>query len=198
MVYEFLKMEIFSDRYEKKINNILKELNVDRDIIINGDIASEYENIIRAEVLGRFRGYNKNEELFEGFPTSKIDWIWTVFDKEDIYKIKYINYCYWNELSNYTGSPVEAAKAIISGKTVYGVSNDGFIYTFQDLKNGVIFPPLIMLTDSAESEYIILEGHKRMTAYGFDPELFQNVSVLLGYCNNGELKNWYGNILDLN
>jgi hypothetical protein len=193
MVYEFLKMEIMSDRYVEQIESVLEELHIDRDIVTNGNIASEQENAIRAETLGRFRGYQKNEELFKNFPT-KIDWIWTVFDKEDISKIIYIEYSYWNELSNYTGSPLEAAKTILSGKTVYDVPNENAIKAAQRLKEGYKFPPLIFLTDKSENRYIILEGHGRMTAYGLVSDLFQDVSVLLGYCDREELNKWYGEI----
>ena len=113
--------------------------------------------------------------------------MWTVFDR-DISKIVYIEYSYWNELSNYTGSPLEAAKTILSGKIIYDVPNDGFFKGAQSLKDGYKFPPLIFLTDKNESRYIILEGHVRMTAYGLVPELFYSVPVLLGYYEYEELK----------
>ncbi|MDR2558495.1 MAG: hypothetical protein LBC86_02980 [Oscillospiraceae bacterium] len=190
MIYEFLKMELESDRFNKKIKNVLNDLNVDSSIIINGDITSRKENILREEILKRFRGY-KNKELFEGFPTI-IEWFWTEFNYSDISRIIYINYSYWNELSNYTGSPIEAAKNIMLGKTVYDVPNDNFIKGAEELRKGHKFPPLIFLTDKNEQRYIILEGHGRMTAYGIVPDLFQNVSVLLGYCKSEELKEWYG------
>lgn len=191
MVYEFLHMEIASDRFAEQIQSVLEELHIDREIITNGTTASEQENAFRAEILGRFRGYKKDKELFENFPT-KIDWVWTVFDKEDISKTRYIVYSYWNELSNYTGSPLEAAKTILSGKTVYDVPNDNALEAAQKLKDGYKFPPLIFLTDNSESRFIILEGHGRMTAYGLVPDCFQNVSVLLGYCDRVELDKWYG------
>lgn len=92
MVYEFLKMEIDSDRYRDRIEDILAEMQVSRDIITNGSISSEQENALRTEILRRFRGW-RNEELFENFP-SKIDWVWTEFGKEDISKIFYIEYSY--------------------------------------------------------------------------------------------------------
>jgi hypothetical protein len=193
MVYEFLNMEFASDRYVEKIKAVLEELNVDREIVANGNIASTQENVLRIEILGRFRGYKRNEELFENFPM-KIDWVWTAFDNEDISKIIYMNYSYWNELSNFTGSPLEAAKTILSGKTVYDIPNDNSIEAVQKLKEGYKFPPLIFLTDYSENRYIILEGHGRMTAYGLAPDLFQNISVLLGYCEIDELKKWYGEI----
>ena len=192
MVYEFLKMEIASDRYREEIETILKEMQVNRYIITNGNIMSEQENGLRTEILGRFRGYKKHDNIFGSFP-SNIEWIWTEFDREDILKIMYIEYSYWNELSYYTGSPLEAAKYILAGKSVFGtMPTTDYIEIAQKLKDGHRFPPLIFLTDESEKRYIILEGHVRMTAYGLIPVLFQNVPVLLGYCDGEELNKWYG------
>lgn len=192
MVYEFLKMEINSDRFNENIEIILKEMQVNRDIIINGNINSEQENALRAEILGRFRGYRKHpDDVFGHFP-SNIEWVWTEFDREDILKVIYMEYDYWNELSYYTGSPLEAAKYVLSGKPLYDMPTDGAIENAQWLIKGNKFPPLIFLTDRNEERYIVLEGHSRMTAYGLVPVLFQNVSVLLGYCDSEELNKWYG------
>ena len=190
MVYEFLKMEIDSARYKDKIETILDEMRITKDIITNGDIASETENAIRAKILGEFRGY-RDTDMFESFPKN-IVWFRTEFDREDISKIKYIIYSYWNELSDYTGSPLEAADTILSGKTIYDLSNDDFINGAELIKSGYEFPPLIFLTDESEKRYIILEGHSRMTSYGLVPELFRNIPVLLGYCDTDELNKWYG------
>ena len=190
MVYEFLKMEINSDRYRESIESVLKEMHVSEDIIINGSTISEQENILRSEILRRFRGW-RNKELFENFPI-KIEWVWTEFDRADILKIVYIEYSYWNELSFYTGSPLEAAKYVLSGNPLYDMPTDGAVKNAQWLINGNKFPPMIFLTDKSEQRYIILEGHGRMTAYGLVPVLFQDVSVLLGYCRREELDKWYG------
>ena len=45
---------------------------------------------------------------------------------QDIDNIYYIDYDYWNELSNGTSKPTEAAKVIKSGKEIYEVSNQPF------------------------------------------------------------------------
>jgi len=190
MILEFLKMEFDSERFNAKIEAVLKEMCINSDIISNGNIVCEQENVLRAEILKRFRGY-RDKEIFENFPAN-IEWIWTEFDREDIFKILYIEYSYWNELSNYTGSPLEAAKTIISGKMIYDVPNDRAINGANKLKEGHIFPPLIFLTDENERRYIVLEGHSRITAYGLVPDLFQNVSVLLGVCERKDLEKWYG------
>jgi hypothetical protein len=190
MVYQFLKMEIESDHYSEQIEAVLNEMQIDKSIVTDGNINSNRENELRAEVLRRFRGY-RTAEIFENFP-SKIDWVWTLFDKNDLPKIFYIVYDYWNELSNYTGSPLEAAKTIKSGKLIYGVLNDGALSGARLIRKGHKFPPLIFLTDYSESRYVILEGHGRMTAYGLVPDMFDDVPVLLGYCDECELNKWYG------
>ena len=189
MVLEFLKMELQSDRFSSKILKILKNLKLDIDIINNGNLLNDNENRLRSVVLGQFRGYKLNKELFKNYP-NKIKWYWVLLDEQDLEKIRYINYSYWNELSNFTNSPLEAAKTIFSGKEIYGVSNKGFLEASDYLKDGGIFPPLIMITDMNETKYVILEGHKRLTAYALSPEYFKNVSVLLGYCSTENFANW--------
>lgn len=190
MILEFLKMELNSERYKGRIEDALKELNIESSIIAAGSIESEQENVIRADVLKKFRGW-PDKEIFENFPV-QVDWYWTEFENKDLPKIRYIEYSYWNELSNYTGSPLEAAKTIRSGRTVFDVPNDNALKGMEGLKDGLSFPPMIFLTDRHEKRYIILEGHSRMTVYGLVPDLFQNVPVMLGFCKSGELKKWYG------
>lgn len=63
MIYEFLKMEIFSERYTTKIHGVLKQLNIHKNVILNGDLTNEIENTQRKEILRYFRGY-RNSELF--------------------------------------------------------------------------------------------------------------------------------------
>jgi len=192
MIYEFLKMELNSDRYGEQIETILKGLNLDRNIIINGNLESADENVMRAIILKRFRGY-RDTALFKNFP-EVVMWIWTSFDTEDINKIQYIKTKYWNELSNHTSSPLEAAKTILSSPPPYNETNDRYIKRAQEIKQGHVFPPLIFLTDCDEQRYIVLEGHVRVTAYALVPDLFQNVPVLLGYCDSESLCKWYGEV----
>jgi hypothetical protein len=190
MVYEFLKMEFDSNRFKKEIEIVLTDLNISSELITNGDVTNDHENALRVSILSKFRGY-RNAEIFENFPAD-IEWVWTEFDEGDFPHIRYIEYSYWNEISNDTGSPLEAAKTILSGKTVYDVPNDGFLKGAQMLGEGHKFPPMIFLTDKSEKLYYILEGHVRMTAYSLMPHTFKNVSVLLGYCDSDELNKWYG------
>ena len=75
--------------------------------------------------MKKFRGYPDNG-LFENFPKIS-EWKYLELDEKDIDNIYYIDYDYWNELSNGTSKPVEAAKVINSGREIYNVSNHHFL-----------------------------------------------------------------------
>lgn len=75
--------------------------------------------------MKKFRGYPDNG-LFENFPKIS-EWKYLELDEKDIDNIYYIDYDYWNELSNGTSKPVEAAKVINSGREIYNVSNQPFL-----------------------------------------------------------------------
>jgi len=191
MVLQFLKMELTSPRFSQNLKNILATTQTDKKIITHGNLASPQENHTRAEILSIFRGYNRNAEIFENFPPA-ICWHWAIFNKNDLQKIIYIEYSYWNEISNYTGSPIEAASTIRSGKIIFDVPNDRFLAAAQQLREGNRFPPLIFLTCPNQARFIILEGHLRMTAYALELDYFVDIPVLLGQCSSQALNAWYG------
>ena len=159
MILEFLKGEINSIRFNNELFDALNEYHLNRDIIDNGDIFNSEENKKRLDVMKVFRGY-PDKELFNNFPKN-IMWKYVELSKEDINNIYYINYDYWNELSNNTSSPIEAVKNIKKGIEIFDVSNKPFLDGVKLLKNRP-FPPVILLTCNDE-KYLIIEGHSRMT-----------------------------------
>lgn len=186
MILEFLKGEINSNRFNEDLNNTLLELNLDSNIITNGNINNDEENKLRLDIMKKYRGY-PDEELFERFP--KIDeWKFMQLSADDIKRIYYIDYDYWNELSNNTSNPLEAVKVIKLGKEVYGVSNKPFLDGVEYLK-GNAFPPIILITCNDE-KYLIIEGHSRMTVYGFLPDKLEGTYAYVGYCNEEEMKKY--------
>ena len=118
MILEFLKGELNSKRFNEDLNNAINELGLDSSIILNGNIEDEQENNDRLKIMKKFRGY-PDEELFERFPNIE-EWKFLELNESDIDNIYYIDYDYWNELSNGTSKPVEAAKVIKSGKEKSG------------------------------------------------------------------------------
>lgn len=191
MVLAFLKMEYDSDRFRAQIAEALWGRNADAALIGRGDPSNPAENALRKAVLGDFRGFGRDEGLFERFPLG-VRWEWTVLESSDLAKIRYVDYDYWNELSDNTGSPLRAAEAVRAGRTACGVPNDGFWEALSHLRRGGAFPPLIALTDGRGADLYLIEGHKRVTAYALMPELFRDVRALVGFCDAGALQRWRG------
>lgn len=189
-VLNFLRGEIESRRFSEKLYDILRKNEVSDDVVMNADLNNIEQNKIRKQLLGEFRGYGKNLELFENFPVIK-SYKFAVANEEDLEKIKYINYSYWDKLSKGTFSPLVAAESIKEGMVVYNVSNEPFLEGIDYLIKGGSFLPCILLTSNYE-QYLILEGHSRMTVYGLIKEKFDNVECYILECNENDLKRWNG------
>lgn len=186
MILEFLKGEISSDRFNENLKEVLKVLNLDFEIINNGNILNAEENLLRLKIMKLYRGY-PDEELFKNFP--KIDnWYFAKLSRNDIENIYYINYDYWNELSNWTSKPTEAAKNIRNGIEIYDVSNQPFLDGIKYLEKNK-FSPVILITCN-NKKYLIIEGHSRMTVYGIDPAKVEDTFAFIGYCSVEEMKKY--------
>ena len=186
MILEFLKGELNSKRFNEDLNNAINELGLDSSIILNGNIEDEQENNDRLKIMKKFRGY-PDEELFERFPNIE-EWKFLELNESDIDNIYYIDYDYWNELSNGTSKPVEAAKVIKSGKEIYEVSNQPFLDGVEYNKTNK-FPPVILITCN-NAKYLIIEGHSRMTVYGFNSNKLNGKYAYVGYTTEEEMKKY--------
>ena len=191
MIFEFLRGELGSNRFKEKLKDVLIKLDLNEDIIKKGNINNEEENQLRFKIMKKYRGY-PDEGLFKNFP--KIDeWYLMRLSVSDIDKIYYIDYDYWNELSNNTSKPLEAVKVIKSGKEIYNVSNKPFLDGVEFLK-GNSFPPIILITCNDE-RYLIIEGNSRMTIYGFMPNQIEGSLAYVGYCSKDEMKKYDSRML---
>ena len=186
MILEFLKGEINSKRFNEALNIAINTLGLDSNIILNGNINDDQENIDRLKIMKNFRGY-PDEELFERFPKI-VEWKYLELNEKDIDNIYYIDYSYWNELSNGTSKPIEAAKVIKSGKMIYEVSNQPFLDGVEYNKTNE-FPPVILITCNDE-KYLIIEGHSRMTVYGLNPSKLNGTYAYVGYTTEEEMKKY--------
>lgn len=188
MIANFLNGEIFSSRFAKALNETLAELKYDKTIIKTPNVNDPLENQKRKRVLSEFRGYAKDDGLFENFP--KVDKYKIVeFVSDDLKNIKYVNYSYWNELSSGTASPVVASQNIRLGKTAYDIPNTPFLDGAKLLENGAKFKPCIFLTFDYKT-FIVLEWHSRITCYALYPKAFDNTRAIVLECNKEEIENW--------
>jgi hypothetical protein len=90
MVAIFLKAEINSDRWSHHPLMILKKLGVNREIIDKPDLSNVKHNQTRADILKAYRGYGKNENLFQNFPS---DVVWSMM------KIPFLLLIIWSTLA---------------------------------------------------------------------------------------------------
>lgn len=188
MISEFLRAEYLSERFSEQIKTEMSKLLIDERMVLSADIESAKENARRKKLLSEFRGYGLNQDMFERFPMITT-WSLCSFTRDDLEQIRYIDYSYWNELSDGTHLPIVAAETIRKGVSIYGQDNDGFLRAAEYIRNGGTFPRMFFLTSDFE-KFVIVEGHLRMTAYALAPEYFNHVEVIVGKCNRAELGNW--------
>ena len=190
MLLSFLRGELASDRFSKDLIAALEACHAEPSLITDGDLASARENALRREVMGVFRGYGRDEELFQHYP-AHVAWRYAEAEAGDLAHIRYIDYSYWNELSRGTSSPLDAVRTIREDRWIFEVPNDRLLAGERHLRAGGSFPPLILLT-SGSGQYVIVEGHLRATAYALAPEYFAGTHCYVGTCSQAELKVWNG------
>lgn len=179
VIAEFLFAEVNSDRFKEGILNALGDH--DLNLLIKPNLNDQAENQIRRDILGETRGFGRNSDLFENFPT-EVKWYEAFFEKQDLNEVMYINYSYWNELSSNTRLPLQASKNIMNQIEVFGISNQGFLDINLALKNGKVFPRLIFVSMNENSRVVVLEGHARLTAYYLDNDYIPDeLEVIIGF-----------------
>jgi hypothetical protein len=119
-------------------------------------------------LLGDFRGYKQGRDLFLSFPDN-VAWHRALLSLEELNRVRYIDYSYWNQLSGGSRLPADAAVNIRAGKVVFGQSTQGFLHLARELQQGAKFPELILTGVSSTSDLVVLEGHVRLTAYFLAP-----------------------------
>ena len=144
MVAVFLKTEITSRRLVPTIMDILCRDGRDRRIIDNPDISREEDNAYRRRVLGDYRGFQRDAELFRGFPAT-VQWFRAIITKDILARVRYIDYAYWVALSGGSRLASDAAARIQQGVEVFGVSNAGFWHVADAIKAATPFPEMIMV-----------------------------------------------------
>ena len=176
MIAVFLKTEITSERFG---HHILQQLGRDgraRAIVDQPDIRSEADNAYRRQLLASYRAY-----VVEELP-AYTDWYRAALTPDEVAHIRYIDYSYWNELSNHTRLPSVAVETIRAGREVYGVSNEGFLALAAALRNGARLPELILVGATPDGPLTVYEGHVRLTAYLLAREVIPaELEVLAGF-----------------
>lgn len=83
MILEFLKAESTSERFSEKLTESMERFGNAVKLINGADLSDETENRQRKKLLGDFRGYGENRELFERFP-QVTEWTLCSFSEADL------------------------------------------------------------------------------------------------------------------
>src|SRR5687768_8358825 len=141
MVAAFLAAEIMSDRHRARILDLLRSAGEDDSLIERADLRDPRQNEARARLLGDFRGYRRDRELFKGFPHDDVRWHRALVPGDGLRQVRYVDYSYWNELSGGTRRPADAARQIRDGFRAFDVPNDGFPAAADAVSRGVPLDP---------------------------------------------------------
>ena len=126
--------------------------------------------------------------MLRGFPKN-ITWQKVTLNLNDLEKIKYINYPYWNELSGGSRLAADGAANVRRGKVVMGQSNKPFNEAAKHVAKHGFFPKMILISTQPGAPIMVLEGHLRLTAYLMAPEGIPNKLIaIIGYCP--DFKDW--------
>lgn len=172
----YLRSEITSHRFGRHIWKKLKNDSKPASIVTSPNIADGDENAYRQRLLASYRDY-----VLDELP-GDTRWHRAILDPDEVARVRYTDYSYWNELSAGTRLASDAAQSIRSGHEVYGQSNQQFLDAAQALRIGHRFPELIVVGASPDSVLTVYEGHLRLTAYLLAPECIPaDLSVIAGF-----------------
>jgi hypothetical protein len=163
MVACFLQGELSSERFGQSIRDALLVCGQQETLLTRPDLADRHANQARRALLAATRGYGEDREIFEHFPAT-VRWVWAWLTAAELAQVRYIEYSYWNEISDGSRLAADAAKSIRAGVRPYGVSNQRFIRAARTLLRGERFPPLILAGPRGD-DLVCLEGNLRLTAH---------------------------------
>jgi hypothetical protein len=165
MVAHFLQTEIHSLRFEETILDLLQKEGKDRRVIDQPDLGNEEENAYRSRLLGEWRGYKRGEGIFMYVPDDTA-WHRYALSRDELARVRYINYDYWTELSGGSRLAIDAAPRIRVGVEVFGkYSTEWALELAREVERGARFPEIILVGTDESSVLTVLEGHVRLTAY---------------------------------
>lgn len=188
VIADFLRAEIASPRFGARVRARLATDGHDERMIIEADTADAAANAYRSSLLHGYRGIGGSAPLLEGLPES-IEWHRASLPGGDLGAIRYMDYPYWNALSDGTRSPLVAAQRIRAGITAMDRPNDAFHAVAERLCAGDEPGMLVLVACDRASPMVILEGHTRVTAMMLRPACVpETIELYVGY--SPDVREW--------
>jgi hypothetical protein len=164
VVLAFLRGEIHSDRFGNDVRRALIDAG-GLELVRNPDLDSDEENRAREGALSAAKGW-PSAELFEGFP-EKVEWYYGVLQPDELERVRFIDYSYWNELSGGSRRPSDVLPTLQTGRLPTWLTELGTSWCFDfaaQLATAEVVDDLIVMATPDLGELVLLEGHARLTA----------------------------------
>ncbi len=177
MVATFLGAEVASERYGPQITEILARLGQPRSIVDQPDTCDQAANAVRRQVLAAYR-YYPSGDVFTGMPTD-VKWHHAALTPAELATVRYIDYGYWTGFSGGTRLAADGARRL--GPWQHMPPGTIYRQIAENLRDGHLPPPVILLGEPGPANLIVIEGHKRLTGLLLCPQwLPAELGVLLG------------------
>lgn len=180
-IVAFLQAEIEAE-HGPQICDAIKARGFDRSVLIDKPKLGDADvNAVRADILGEYRGFGRNQYLFTDFPNDT-SWRRVSLDANDIGQLKYVGTRTFFDLSNGT-------RLVRDGARRYNANPDTakkVDIIRQKISRGVSFPELVLVQDG-QGQFVIIEGNHRATAYAV--ERASGVCALVG--TSASMDRWF-------
>lgn len=153
--------------------NALDLQGADLGLITSADLDNDSENETRLAVLRTYRDWMQDD-------LDDYSWQLAELTLNDVRKLHYIDYSYWNELSEGTHEVGTGADNVRKGKTIFDVPNDTFWSIAEAFEVGETFEPIIVLKENDDAPGRIIEGHARSTGYLLATDLKKPLAAIIG------------------
>jgi hypothetical protein len=130
-------------------------------------------------------------ELFEGFP-EKVEWYHGVLPPDELERVRFIDYSYWNEMSGGSRRPADVLPSLRAGRPPGWVTELGTSWCFEfaaELATVPVVDDLIVMATPGRAKLVLLEGYSRLTAI-FVGGLQRRITVRAYLGLSAEIEQW--------
>lgn len=170
-IHAWLQAELASKRFKNDLQKSLDKYGLSTQIIIDPNLSDTSENDLRLKVLRDYRDWFEDDIY-------AYNWKLVELAVDDVKALHYIDYSYWNELSDNTHLVGVAAENVKRGKVVFDVSNAHFFAIARAVEAGAQFAPIVALERGENLE--IVEGHARATGYLLADNATNTLQAIVG------------------
>lgn len=164
VIHAFLH-EVESERWREVTTSALVNAGGSIRLVTHPNLADPKENQVRRAALAAARGWGQNTRMFQGFPAD-VEWWHADLAPDEVERIRYIDYSYWNELSGGSRRVVDVERTIRGGGLPDWLAQMGTDWCFdlaEAYRNGLQTPDIILLTTPEFDRFTVVEGHARIT-----------------------------------